>query len=144
MKIIYTGKVDAQGRLKITNRLTFDKELQAFAGKDVVITLEKKSRKRSVQQNRYYYGICVEMVWQRLRHLGHEVSREDTHEILKSLFNKKELINENTGEIISYAQSTTALSTTDFMAFIADIQKWAAEKLDIYIPDPLEHITETV
>lgn len=140
MKLTYTGKVDDSGKLTIANRLTFEKELKSFAGKQVVLTLEKKSKKRSVLQNRYYYGVCVQMVWQRLIDLGHEVSREDTHEILKSLFNKREIVDENTGEIISFPQSTTALSTTGFMEFIANIQKWAAEKLDLYIPDPEEEI----
>ena len=47
------------------------------------------------------------------------------------------LVNES-GEFIEIIRSTTSLSTSEFMDFIAEIQQWTSEFLGVYIPDPNE------
>jgi hypothetical protein len=142
MKLLANGKVNERGELHIKNRLQFDRELKSFAGKEVNITIEKKSRKRSTQQLRYYWGVCVPIIRNRLRELGYDDVRtsEDAHEILKALFNKGTFIDKSTGESINYGKTTTGMSTSDFMDYIAEIQKWAAESLDVFVPDAIEEL----
>ena len=77
------------------------------------------------------------MVHQGLRELGHDVNREDTHEILKAMFNKVEFVDKVTGEVNEFGGSTTKLSTIEMMEFIGKIQRWASEYLNIFIPDPI-------
>jgi len=51
-----------------------------------------------------------------------------------------ETANEKTGEVITSIRATSSLTTSEMMDFIADIQQWSAETLELYIPDPNEQI----
>lgn len=139
MKFIYTGHIE-EGVLKIRNRKGFEEDIQRMKFKEVVITLEKKKKQRSNEQNRYYHGCIVPIVRHALIDLGHDVGLSDTHEFLKANFLKKEIINETTGEIYILPMSTAELTTTGFMEFILKIQQWATEYLNINIPDPNQQI----
>ena len=59
---------------------------------------------------------------------------------MKYQFLKMETANETTGEVITSIRATSSLTTSEMMDFIADIQQWSAETLDLYIPDPNEQI----
>ena len=139
MKLSYTGKVKQSG-LHIYNRKQFDEDIKLFLEKDVTVTVEKKKRKRSLHQNNFYWGVVIPIVKQGLIDVGYRVTIDDTHELIKAKFIKKELVNENTGEILPSIGSTTELTTTEFMDLIAEIQQWAAEYLNVEIPDPNEQI----
>ena len=80
------------------------------------------------------------MVREGLIDVGYKISKEETHDFLKHKFLVKELVNEETGEILKSIGSTSDLTTSEFMDFIAEIQQWAAEFLGINIPDPGEAI----
>ena len=139
MKLSYTGKVKQSG-LHIYNRKQFDEDLNLFIDKEVVLSLENKKRKRSLHQNNFYWGVVIPIVKQGLIDVGYRVTIDDTHDYIKTNFIKKELVNENTGEILPSIGSTTELTTTEFMDLIAEIQQWAAEYLNVEIPDPNEQI----
>jgi len=57
------------------------------------------------------------------------------HESLKAKFASRP--DPATG--LSIIESTTAMDTVRFMKYYRDIQRWAAEFLHIYIPDPGEY-----
>lgn len=76
------------------------------------------------------------MVCNALRHLGHDVDEQETHELLKSKFNSEKIVNDETGEVLEIPKSTARLNTVEMMDYIAKIQMWAAEFLNIVIPDP--------
>lgn len=99
-------------------------------------------KKRSSQQNRYYFGCCLPLVKEGLQDIGYrEVkTNEDAHEVLKYLFLKKVIPNEETGEVIETLGTTTKLSTTEFNEYIDQIIQWAAEYLSIQIPLPNEQL----
>ena len=59
---------------------------------------------------------------------------------MKYQFLKMETANEKTGEVITSIRATSSLTTSEMMDFIADIQQWSAETLELYIPDPNEQI----
>ena len=135
MKQIFFGKT-VNGVPKISRRNEMQEALLAFEGKEFQITLEKKKKSRSLNQNGYYHAVVVPMVRQGLIDIGTKLTREETHEILKMKFLKKEVVLEETGEILNYTGSSAELTTTQFMDYIAEIQQWAAEFLNIVIPDP--------
>lgn len=144
MKMIYNAKVEG-GRLKLTNKAGFINDMAVFEGKDLVLTVERKRKKRSLQQGRYYWGCVVPIIRQGLIDAGWERdkigSSEQVHELLKYLFCKKiEVFNEDTGEVLELPATTTQLSTTEMMEYLEDIKKWAAEFLGVYIPDPNEQL----
>ena len=141
MKLEYWGEVNENGILRITNRKKLDSDLaKYFTGKHVEITIQKRRKKRSLPQNSYYWGIVVPIVQQGFIDLGNECSKEDVHEFLKAKFNYKEIVNEKTGEIISFPQSTASITTSQFMDYIAEIQRFGSEFLSVRIPDPNEDL----
>jgi len=140
MKIQFTGKVEETGRLHIYNRKKFAESLSAFLCKDVVITVERKKRKRSLSQNAYLHGIVIPMAKEGLLDVGYRLSTQETKDLLKSKFAIFEKVNEETGEILEYVKGTSDMTTTELMVLIKQIQQWASEFLGIVIPDPGEQI----
>src|SRR6186997_1828154 len=64
-----------------------------------------QANKRSEQQNRYHFGIVVPLVQEGIKHLGTELTKQETHEFLKGKFNYQEIINKDTGEYIQVPRS---------------------------------------
>lgn len=110
--------------------------LQNFEGKRCEITINKQKSTRSLQQNKYYWSGVVPIL---SIELGY--SKDEIHDLLKYKFLKRNIIVGNEEEII--VKSTTELTKSEFMEFIASIQQWAAE-LNIIIPDPNTQIDLTL
>ena len=139
LKVIYTGTVSDV--IKIHRSNDFKAEvIRNFAGKDIQITVERKKRRRSLLQNAYYFGVILPLVTSGLQDAGYRVTKETTHEFLKSMFNKKELVNEQTGEILQTIGSTAQMSTSEMMDYFAEITQWSAEFLNVQIPAPNEQV----
>jgi hypothetical protein len=140
MKITFNGKIK-DGKMTIINRKSFDDYLNSLPDKDVLITIEKKIKKRSNHQNAYYYGVVLKIVRQGLIDQGFDNFRNDesVHELLKYRFLKVDESNPD-GLFVERIKSTTELSTSQFMDYIAEIQRWASEFLNVYIPEPNEEL----
>lgn len=125
---------------KITgNRNLLSKAIQTFEGSKITITLERFRKKRSNNQNRFYYGVVIPLVQDGLKEATGEVRGADSihYNILLPLFAPtRDITNKDTGEIFSERITSSEMTTTEFMTFIKEIQKWAAEFLGIDIPDP--------
>ncbi len=99
-----------------------------------------RRNKRTLPQNRYYWGVCVALVHEGLKDMGHEVSIEDTHDFLRSKFNYKEIVNEVTGEVERIPMSTAEMTKEQFSNYVEKIQHFAAEFLSVTIPSPNEQL----
>ena len=141
MKITFNGKIK-DGKMTIINRKSFDDYVNSLPDKDILITIEKKIKKRSNHQNAYYYGVVLKIVRQGLIDQGFDNFRNDesVHELLKYRFLKVDESNPD-GLFVERIKSTTELSTSQFIDYIAGIQQWASEFLNTYIPDPNEDLT---
>lgn len=131
-EIYLTGKVDSSNKLMGINWREFDNQLGHFKDTAVELILRKKKKYRSIQQNKLlwtYYTMIAD-------HTG--FSKDEIHSILKLKFLKVEKANQSTGAIYPYVRSTTELTTTEMMDYISEIQKFAAEDLDVRLPDPYE------
>lgn len=135
-KLPFSGKVSEQGILTITNRKLFDKDLLCFAGKEITGTIERKKKKRSSPQNRYYHACIVPICKEILKEYGYLFTNENTHEFLKANFNTKELVNEKTGEVRYVPMTTTTLSTIEFEEYLERIRIWAFEFAQVTIELP--------
>lgn len=139
----HNAVITPQGALRIYNRPLFEEDVRAMSReKDLAVTIEVKLKKRvrSDVQNAYYWGVVVAMISERLRELGHEVDRDLTHEFLKGRFLYSELTDPNTGEVMRIPKKTSELATSEFMDYLEHVKQFAAETLDIYIPDPNEQL----
>lgn len=132
------GQMILKGRKRVLEELKMTGKTQ-FMG-----VLEAKKRKRSVAQNRFYWGCAIPIIQEGLSDTGYQLTKDEVHEFLKSKFVQVERVNEETGEVISFPGSTTELSTSDFMDLIASIQQWASEYLGCYLPDPGEQVAMNV
>lgn len=132
MKLEYYSDVKG-GNLQTNVRKKIAEELKQFEGKRVQVRIEKLKSKRSIQQNRYW--------WLAMTILGNELgySKEETHEIMKFKFLKRERVIEKTGEILEYIESTTKLGKSDFADMVTDMVRWAAS-MGIIIPLPGEQL----
>jgi hypothetical protein len=129
--------ITTQGSLRISNRPLFEEEIRSMSrDKDYPVTIEVKPRKvyRSLPMNSYYWGVVVAMISERLRELGHDVDKDLTHEFLKGRFLYTEM---NTGEeTMRIPRKTSDLSTTEFEEYVEMVKRFAAETLEVFIPDP--------
>ncbi len=85
----------------------------------------KARHQRSVQQNRYYWGVVCKLV---ADHTGY--SPDEVHQIFTNMFlsyNKK-------GH--KFTESTTRLNTQEFEWYMEECRRWAAMELQVYIPNP--------
>lgn len=125
--------------LYIKDRNLFNEEIKTLdESKEYIITIKKKQKIRSNRQNRYYFGIVLPLVLRGLRNAGFDVhSKEDAHDIVKCKFLKVDIENDS-GEFITSFKSTKEMSTQEFKEFIDNVQYWASEYLNEYIPSPNE------
>ena len=131
-----------EGKIKdsffIPNNLEFYKAiLKKFNGKDVEVKISKVSNNRSIQQNRYYFGVVLKCFQQGYFDLNNEwLSIDEIHNYCKTKWNYKEIVNLKTGEVTQIARSTSDLNTYEFMIFIDEIIKFIGEWFGIVVPSP--------
>ena len=132
------------GKLTV-NRNPIKKAIRHFEGKDVVFTIAKRKKRRSTAQNSYYWGVPIEIIRLEFLRLGSPKTDQQVHRMLGMAaavemphIMLKETVIESTGVIVPEVKSTTELTTSEFMDYIAFIQQWAAENMELDIPDPNE------
>lgn len=101
-------------------------------GKDDWFVLEvlKSKKKRSLNQNRYYWGVVIKVISD---HTGY--TSDETHQELARMFLKYD----NNGK--TFVHSTTKLNTFDFEQYLEKCRNWALNEMSLDIPLPNE-ITE--
>jgi len=134
-----TGKIDDKGKLLMAERDMLLDWCRQHPDKHIELEIKVRRKQRSTLQNAYYHGVIVQLVCKGLRDMGHDVDEVETHEFLKGKFNSMKIVNEDS-VVEEIPQSTSKLTTTEMMDYIAKIQMWAAEFLGINIPDPNQQI----
>lgn len=139
MKHTITTEVK-QGKLTRNRKLIMD-VIGSFEGKVIEITIQKKRKKRSNPQNRYYWGLLVPF-WRKLllEEWGEVHTNESTHEFLKMNFGYNEKVDESTGEIFRTPRSTTENSTVEMEEYHEVLRQKAFEMFGAAIPLPNEQI----
>jgi hypothetical protein len=121
------------GKLNIHNRKRFLQDVSTLKNGEYELRLKKKNR-RSLQQNKYYWGVIVFEITHRFNELGNEFTHEMTHDFLKDRFNFVEVVGTG-GELIgTVGGTTTDLNKDEFSIYLDKIIQWAGEFLEIIIP----------
>ena len=128
MNPIFSGKVE-RGKLVLDSPDRFRVQLSRYEDQPVEVVVRKKKSQRSIQQNRAYFGLAVEILCDKTG-----FNREEMHEALKAKFASR--VDEQTG--LTIIESTADMDTVRFCRYYEDIQRWAAEFLGVYIQDPNE------
>ena len=125
-------------KLKITTKIedgvivpfpVFRERLEKLAKKHTVfdVTIKPYCRTRSLEQNKYYWGVIVMI-------LGNELGycKDMMHEALTRKF----LSHEEKG--LTFVKSTSELSTKEMNDYIEQIKQWAIDFCGIVLPEPDE------
>lgn len=143
-KVTFPASVDENGKLTNFNRSKFAESLKQFSGKEITLTVAKKVKHRSSNQNAYLWAVVYPHVLQGLIDVGYDIEPNDTetvHEWAKKEFlearkiGKKGIENE-WGDFISMPASTTRLTTEECNEYIERICQFSAEYLSVAIPPP--------
>ena len=136
MKRIYFNKTDPPTESSF--RL-LDETINNLPLGDYVITITPNRKTRSTQQNAYLWGIVYPAVLFGLQDAGWEITHEEqVHEYCKQAFAAREVINKDTGEVLSLPSSTARMQTAEFNVYVDKIKAFAFEYLNITIPEPNE------
>ncbi len=132
-KIQFSGRVEG-GKVVPSIDRWVDAELGKIEGEAIFITLEPIRNRRSLKQNRWYWGCLIKTISEET---GQDP--ESLHEFFKSKFlSEKFLMTNSGGEIIDeqvISKSTTRLSIMAFSEYIMAIEEWAGTFLQITIPE---------
>lgn len=113
--------------------------LRSLPDGDYSITIAPNRRMRSTQQNAYLWGVVYPAVLFGLQDAGWEIiDEEQVHEYCKQAFATREVINKDTGEVLSLPSSTARMQTAEFNVYVDKIKAFALEYLNITIPEPNE------
>nr|DAK29103.1 MAG TPA: NinB protein [Caudoviricetes sp.] len=113
----------------------------------LVVRIEPEEKKRSVQQNKYLWGVvyktivdndpgffCCDAV-DSLRKTARLSAAEVVHEFCKARFLPSADL---PGLQITVAPSTAKLPRKEFQEYVEAIRRWAADELQVFVPDPYQ------
>ena len=118
---------------KLDNPEIFNEDLRHFEGKRfrMILTNDKK---RSNEQNKYWWGVLIKGIGDWLRESGNDVTDEDVHEFIKMKYlGKKEVV--INGKTFERYRSTAELTTLEFSDLKEKIQRDFAQR-GLIIKDP--------
>lgn len=115
-KVVLDG--EGKNMLKINSPVWYRHQLSKFrTGETVTLYVSSRRPKRTIQQNRYYWGVYLPLI-------AKETGEHDL-EALHKLFSGKFLsegIKEVLGQKMRITKSTTSLSKADFSEYIMNIE----------------------
>ena len=127
-----------EGKFKFERPKEFLMEVKKLEGERVELVFKKFKpyRKRSIEQNNYYWGGVVQTLSDELGY-----TPEEMHEVLKfhHLGTKKEVKRGDKTIQLYMSGSTASLSTSEFEELMSKIRSWASRDLGIYIETPDEY-----
>jgi len=127
---IFNGDVK-NGKLILKEMDGFRIWMDGLEGQKVQVIVRKPRKIRSQKENKYYWGVVVEMI-----SLETGQDKDTIHNVLKDLFLKERVILKNKEyEVI---KSTAGLTTTQFEEFLVKCRQWGSVELNLYIPEPNE------
>lgn len=112
------------GRLQSNVQTQLNDYISSLKDARYQIEIKKVKKSRSNNQNRYYWGIIVNEFRSGVAEMwGEYIGSQEAHEYLKLHCNYKELINENSGEIIKLPQTTADRTTIEFEEYLERCRK---------------------
>lgn len=101
--------------------------LKTLEGKDIEVVIRTWRKTRSNQQNRFLWGVCYQLISEATGY-----SPDEVHDAMRMLFLRDE------SRAIPTLKSTASLTTVEMNEYWEKMQRFAAEKLNLQIPNPNE------
>lgn len=142
-KLQYIGVKEEGQPFRIVNRALLDQELTALPKGRYRLTVERYRRNKSNAQLGYLFACVYPFVLRGLTDAGWEevTTLEQVDALCKSMFSNKDIVNRDTGEILTIPSLKREMTTTEMMTYVESIRTWGREFLQIEIPEPQEQLT---
>lgn len=125
----FTARVTDQGHLLIDNHAGFTAAVSRFRGRDVVVRVERKKHKRSLDQNAYWWAVPVETLAEELGY-----TRPQMHyALLGECFGYRP---GPAGTAVPIKPASSDLSIEEFSHLIDWVLTWAPAELGITLEPP--------
>lgn len=118
-----------EGHITFSDKYRWTEYLRQIEGKYVDIEVKIYRKKRTLDQNAYWWGVVMQTLSE---NTGYE--KEEMNDLIESMFLSKEL--EIEGVVYTVPGKVKNLSTVEFNELKERVQRWAAIDLGIDIPDP--------
>ena len=116
------------------------KAVQQFEGKNVIFSIRKKTKKRSNQQNNYYWGVIIPLATKAILDTWGEIwNKERVHELLLAecpIYTEK--VNKDTGEIMRVVMRSSEMNTIEMNNYWTACGRLLHEYFNVYVPEPNE------
>lgn len=138
-KIEYIGIREKDKSFRVVNAKNFRKELDSLPAGRYRITVEKKRNNKSQAQLGYLFACVYPLSQKLLLDAGWELRDVDEVDAFwKAKFADQEIVNRDSGEVMSIPGLKRHFTTTEMMGYIESIRNYCAEYLGGYIPAPEE------
>lgn len=142
-ELTYIGHVTETGDIKLPKRIR-NEVGQWFKGKSIEVIFRKQKRIRSSPLNRYYWGVMLPYALHGFIDAGNMLQYpqdlETIHDFFKARFIMGRSIVDANGEEHVLPPTTTDMSNSEFMDYMAQVAQFCAEYLNTVIPEPGEQI----
>ena len=122
---------------RVVNGSVFYQQLNALKGR-FTLTVQKYRRGKSNPQLGYLFGCVYPMFLRAAVDAGWEdfTSVEDVDTWCKSMFAGRDIVNRQTGQIMTVPGLKRDMTTTELSAYTNQVRDYAAEYFNTYIPEP--------
>lgn len=124
------------GVISIQRRAAIANAIKTLDGENIQIIIKKVGKRRSDNQNKYYWGVVIPAVKAMFEDSGTTLSPEDVHCFLKEhVGGMVKIILTPDNKRISIVETSTKLTTAEWENFMTKIRAWAAA-FGCDIPEP--------
>jgi hypothetical protein len=116
------------GKLLLDDKPLFQSHLHTLEGKRVEVSVEKYRKKRSIPQNKWYWGVVLKTI---ADETGDDP--ESLHVAFKMKFSSHRTLHD-----LVVPESTKDKDTIEFANYCERVRQWANEYLGLRIPSPGE------
>lgn len=124
---IFYARVSRESKVVFDDPLAWAHHVGMWRGQPVEVTLRKRRTQRSLQSNRYYFGVVIAAI---AEHCGY--TKDEAHEAVAWKF----LQCGEPDAKLPKRLSTAELSSDAFREYVETVKRFAATELGIYVPDP--------
>jgi len=140
-KIQYIGIKEPDKAFRIINSKLLNEELRKLPKGRYRVIIERWRKNKSNPQLGYLFACVYPLVLRHLNDAGWEFTSVDEVDIYcKDRFANREIVNRDTGEIISIPALKRDMTTMDMMTYVDAIRQWDSEYLGGTIPEPETNI----
>ena len=138
-ELFLQGEINEDFTITIDNVKYYKKELKKLMNSTCEIRIAKKYSKRSLQQNKWLWGVAYPLIVRMRNELGERVNSMEVHlhnlQIIQGIKYEIKLMGHDEVLIFKNSRSST-MTTKEFIEMVEKLQEYYSQNYDLYIPDP--------